>query len=137
MPKFHTLDDAATKPTRGTAKSAGYDLHAFLPEMLDLHPGTTVLIQTGVTLELADNQWGEIKDRSGLSLKASLASGGGVIDADYYPKPIGVILHNVGNKVRTIQPGDRIAQLVIQDYIITHDDDANGERTGGFGSTGK
>lgn len=137
MPRFEVIKDGAVIPTRGTLKSAGYDLTALIYERTDIFPGETKLFPTGITVQMADDEWLEVKGRSGLSLKKGLICGAGVIDADYYPNDIGVVLHNVSNKVVTIEPGDRIAQGVFHKYLITDDDEAKGERQGGFGSTGK
>ena len=131
----------ATCPTRGTSDSAGLDLYA-----TDDHciwTGETVMIDTGVALELPEDTFGMVVARSGLSTKQNLtlANGVGIIDCDYR-NTIKVPLHNLGQDRQLIKKGDRIAQLVIVSYVPVElevvDELSDTERgMGGFGSTGR
>lgn len=135
MPKFERLYEDSIIPQRATKKSAGYDLHAY--ESIVLYPNDIKLVKTGVTAEMEDNLMLEVRSRSGLALKGiQVFNSPGTVDADYYPKEIGVILHNASTKLMRVNVGDRIAQGVFTQYFKTDDDKAEGERTSGFGSTG-
>ena len=135
--------DDAIVPTRGTDKAAGYDLYACgLNEPAVIHPSGTAKIGTGWAMEIPDGYCGLLCARSGLATKHGLrpANCVGIIDSDYRGE-IAVVVHNDSNFVRTIENGERIAQIVIvpcldADYVVTDDlsDTARGE--GGFGSTG-
>lgn len=135
--------DDAIVPTRGTDKAAGYDLYACgLNEPAVIHPSGTTKIGTGWAMEIPDGYCGLLCARSGLATKQGLrpANCVGIIDSDYRGE-IAVVVHNDSNFVRTIENGERIAQIVIvpcldADYVVTDDlsDTARGE--GGFGSTG-
>ena len=137
------LNEKAKLPTYGTAYSAGCDLYACMDEDISINPGETKLIKTGLSMEIPENYAGLIYARSGLATKKGLAPANkvGVIDSDYRGE-IMVALHNHSNEERTIQPNDRIAQLIIMPYIsanfIECDELTETERgEGGFGSTGK
>lgn len=135
--------DDAIVPTRGTDKAAGYDLYACgLNEPAVIHPSGTAKIGTGWAMEIPDGYCGLLCARSGLATEHGLrpANCVGIIDSDYRGE-IAVVVHNDSNFVRTIENGERIAQIVIvpcldADYVVTDDlsDTARGE--GGFGSTG-
>lgn len=137
------IRDDAIVPTRGSEKAAGYDLYASgLSEPTAIHPAATVKIGTGWAMEIPDGYCGLLYARSGLATKQGLrpANCVGVIDSDYRGE-IAVGIHNDSNFIRTIENGDRIAQIVITpyldaDYVVTEElsDTARGE--GGFGSTG-
>lgn len=126
-------------PQRATANAAAYDLHARLDQDLYIAPGETVLIKSGVGVEMRPDQCGIIMGRSGLAKKngISIAQGsGGLIDADYTPpNEIGVLLHNSGDKPFLVINGDRIAQFLLTSYQ-TFGDEVEVSRSGGFGSTG-
>ena len=137
------LNENAKLPTYGTVYSAGCDLYACMDEDVSINPGETKLIKTGLSMEIPENYAGLIYARSGLATKKGLAPANkvGVIDSDYRGE-IMVALHNHSNEERTIQPNDRIAQLIIMPYIsanfIECDELTETERgEGGFGSTGK
>ena len=131
-------------PTRATEGSAGLDLRACLEEPVTIAPRQLVTIPTGVAMALPGQEYvGLIFARSGLGVKhgVSLSNGVGVIDSDYRGE-LKVGLTNLSDVPYTIQPGDRIAQLVVtpvalpQVEIVTELDDT-GRGTGGFGSTGQ
>lgn len=136
------LHPNAVLPTYGSARSAGADLYACNSEEIVIKSGETVLISTGIALEIPEGFAGLIYARSGIATKRGLAPANkvGVIDSDYRGE-IMVALHNHSNTTQTVAVGERIAQLVITPYITATfcesqelDDTARG--TGGFGSTG-
>ena len=137
------LKDGAKLPTYGSAQAAGADLYACIDEDVTIHPGQTVMIPTGLSMELPRGYAGLIYARSGLASKRGLAPANkvGVIDSDYRGQFI-VALHNHGTQSQTIGYGERIAQLVITPVFTPGflevkelSDTQRGE--GGFGSTGK
>ena len=101
--------------------------------------GKRVLVKTGVTVHLEDNEYLAIVPRSGLAYKKGITvlNTPGTIDADYYPGEIGVILYNAGDEPFVVEKGDRIAQAILCEYkTMQLDLVKNKERDGGFGSTG-
>lgn len=143
---FKRLSDLATIPKYATAGSAGFDLAA--AERRVIFPGETVLIKTGLAVELPPGYELQIRPRSGISLKTPLIQKNtiGTIDSDYRGE-IGLMFHNiedadrVGNRPYTVEVGDRIAQGVIAKLpeveIWETDELSSTERgVGGFGSTG-
>ena len=137
------LNPNATIPTYGSEYAAGADLYACIEEAITIAPGETVLVKTGLAMELPIGYAGLIYARSGLASKRGLAPANkvGVIDSDYRGEVM-VALHNHSNIAQSIEPNERIAQLVITPYIkgiFSEADDLSdtvrGE--GGFGSTGK
>jgi dUTP pyrophosphatase len=122
-------------PVRGSKKSAGYDFCTLVD--ITIPSGETKVIPTGVTAYMLDDEWLHLKARSGLSVKKGTIAGAGVIDSDYYPNEIGVVIHNFGKKPLEFGKGDKVAQGIFQKYLIADDDEANAERTSGFGSTGR
>ena len=136
------LNPKAILPTYGSAEAAGADLYACIEENVTIQPGQTVMIPTGLSMELPRGYAGLIYARSGLACKRDLAPANkvGVIDSDYRGEFI-VALHNHGSEVRTGSPGDRVAQLVITPVYTPGfkqvDTLSDTERSGGgFGSTG-
>lgn len=132
-------------PAYATAGSAGLDLRACLDEPLTLLPGATHLIPTGLSIYLRDPGLAAmILPRSGLGHKNGIVLGNlvGLIDADYQG-PLMVSCWNRGSEAFTVQPMDRIAQLVIvpvlqAQFRVVDDFAAASDRgQGGFGSTGK
>ena len=131
-------------PTRGTEEAAGADLHAFLPEgPLTLMPGQRYAVPTGAAVELRPGTCAFVMARSGLALREgiTMANGVGLIDSDYRGEYT-VALHNDSAAPCTINPGDRIAQLVVIPYLPLEFDevaelDATERGEGGFGSTGR
>ena len=142
--KVKKLKDNAVIPKRATAGSAGADLYACIDNPIELAPGKLVKIPTGIAIELADNGLAAfLFARSGLGVKhgITLANSVGVVDSDYRGE-ICVGLCNVSDETYTIQPRERIAQMVIMPVICaefveaeTLGDTERGE--GGFGSSGK
>ena len=136
------LKENATIPTYGSANAAGADLYACVDQTTVIASGETKLIPTGLAMELPEGYAGLIYARSGLASKKGLAPANkvGVIDSDYRGEVM-VALHNHSNIDASIEPNERIAQLVITPYIVanfnTVDElDTTARGTGGFGSTG-
>ena len=135
------LDERATIPTYGTEYSAGADLYSI--EAVTVEPHKTVLVHTGLALEIPEGYAGLIFARSGLACKRGLAPANkvGVIDADYRGE-IMVALHNHTESPVSIDAGERVAQLAIMPFLKAEfelsdelSDTVRG--AGGFGSTGK
>jgi dUTP pyrophosphatase len=131
-------------PAYATGGAAGLDLRACLKEPLTLEPGTTHLIPSGLAIHLSDPGLAAIVlPRSGLGHKHGIVLGNlvGLIDSDYQGE-IGVSMWNRGKDAFTIQPMDRIAQLVVVPVVqvklnVVDDFTASQRGAGGFGSTGK
>ena len=128
-------------PKRSTANSAGYDF--ITPIDFELNPGEEIKIPTGIRCKI-DSDWVlTIHPRSSLGFKyqIGLANTTGIIDADYYNSDneghIMVKLINRGNKKFSANKGDKIVQGIFLPYGITVDDNSEGVRNGGFGSTGR
>src|SRR5690625_3485857 len=104
-------------PSYETMASAGMDLRAHLDQAITLKPMERKLIPTGLSMELPAGYEAQIRPRSGLALKngITLLNAPGTIDADYRGD-IGLILVNLSTEDFTVQPGDRIAQMVIAKY---------------------
>ncbi len=130
-------------PQYATPGSAGLDLRACLAEPLVLEPGQTVLIATGIAIHIADPGLAAmILPRSGLGHKHGIVLGNlvGLIDSDYQG-PLMVSCWNRGSTAFTVQPMERIAQLVVVPVVQAQfrrvdDFDTSARGTGGFGSTG-
>ncbi len=140
--KIKLLNDNAKVPTRGSEKAAGWDLYAAIEAPITIKAFETEKISTGIAVALPEDTFGGIYARSGLATKKGLrpANCTGVIDEDYRGEVI-VALHNDTRNDWVIEPGERIAQLVVEPYVKVKiietselDDTARGE--GGFGSTG-
>ncbi len=144
MLKIKKLKENAKIPVRGTGGSAGLDLCACIDEPIILNCGDTALIPTGIAIALPSAEYGAfVFPRSGIAVKhgIGLLNSVGVIDSDYR----GEIMVGVINQKResyTIEPGERIAQMVIMpvsmmpvEEVSELDYTARGD--GGFGSTGK
>ena len=131
-------------PAYATSGSAGLDLRACVDAPLVLAPGHTVLVPTGIAIHLADPGLAAmILPRSGLGHKHGIVLGNlvGLIDSDYQGQ-IFVSTWNRGHEHFTIQPLERIAQLVVVPVLqvgfnVVEDFDASSRGEGGFGSTGK
>ena len=141
--KIKKVQENAVIPKRATEGSAGLDLCACIDAPLTLNSGDTALIPTGLAIELPSSQYGAfVFARSGLSIKhgIGLLNAVGVIDSDYRGEiKVGVI--NQIKEPYTIEPGERIAQLVIMPVATLPVEEAQtlGESehgAGGFGSTG-
>ena len=130
-------------PSFATVNSAGVDLRANSASPITLGPLERTIIGTGLKMALPEGFEAQVRPRSGLAAKHGLSvlNAPGTIDADYRGE-IGVILVNLSNEPFTIQPGERIAQLVIAKYKqvrwnLQDTLDITERGAGGFGSTGK
>lgn len=130
-------------PFYATEKSAGMDLKANITEPIVLRPLERAMIPTGIFIALPDGTEAQIRPRSGLAAKhgISVLNSPGTIDADYRGE-IKVILVNLSNDEFSINPGERIAQMVVARYEKVEWDevellDETERGTGGFGSTGR
>ena len=137
------LRPGATLPAYGSLGAAGADLTACLEESVTIGPGQTAFIPTGIALEVPVNYAGLVYARSGMACKQGLAPANkvGVIDSDYRGEIL-VALHNHGSQARTVEPGQRIAQLLINPVLTPAYQEAaelsdTARDAGGFGSTGK
>lgn len=136
------LNPNAILPTYGSAEAAGADLYACLDTPVEIAPGKTVFIPTGISMELPRGYAGLAYARSGLACKKDLAPANkvGVIDSDYRGEFM-IALHNHGEEVRVVKHGERIAQLVITPVFtpgFTEVSELSDTKRGtdGFGSTG-
>ncbi|GBE34484.1 deoxyuridine 5'-triphosphate nucleotidohydrolase [bacterium BMS3Bbin06] len=129
-------------PERKTARSAGYDIES--AEDVVIPADGCAKVPTGIKAFMQDDEYLGIHIRSGLAFRKciSLVNDEGVIDADYYNNPdneghivVGLVNHS-GEPVE-IKKGERIAQGIFKKYLLADGDDADKERLGGFGSTGK
>ena len=141
--KVKKLDDRAVLPTYGSPQAAGADLYALVDGELTIGAGETVLVSTGLSVEIPEGYVGLIYARSGLATKKGLAPANkvGVIDADYRGE-VKVALYNQSGAAQTIAAGERVAQLVIAPYLTATFEEAESlsdtmRGVGGFGSTGK
>lgn len=141
--KIKKIHSKAIIPTYGTVHSAGADLYACLDETVTINPNETVLIKTGLCMEIPEKLVGLVYARSGMATKKDLAPANkvGVIDCDYRGE-IMVPLHNHGKNIRTVEHGERIAQIVFTpyekfDFELVDDLSETKRGEGGFGSTGK
>jgi len=130
-------------PSFATVNSAGADLRAHLENPVTLGPLERTTVGTGLKIALPEGFEAQVRPRSGLAAKHGLTvlNSPGTIDADYRGE-IGVILVNLSNEIFTVNPGERIAQLVIAKYeqALWEPSDSLDETergAGGFGSTGK
>ena len=133
-------------PIRKTSKSAGYDVEAAEDTIIPVFENgcKPTLIHTGLKAYCQDDEWYMLANRSSNpgKKKLVLANGIGIIDADYYCNPDndGEFLfayYNIGTEDLQIKKGEIIGQVVFQKFLVVDNDNASGERTGGFGSTGK
>lgn len=130
-------------PKRATTGSAGYDFYT--PKAFTLKPGETIKLPTGIRVRIDDGWVLKLYPRSGLGFKFRLQFNNtvGIIDSDYYNSSNeGHIFCKITNdsnegKTVTLNVGDGFCQGIFVEYGITIDDDADGKRDGGFGSTSK
>jgi len=124
-------------PTRATVDSAGYDFVA--SEDVTIPVGQMRLVKTGVAAQMQDDEVLELFVRSSLAFKhqITLQNSVGIVDRDFFPNPIGVLLRNEGQKPFVVKKGDRIAQGLFKKFLKTTNDHVEAKRDGGFGSTGK
>ena len=139
-------DENAKIPTYGSEFAAGADLYAVIhneENKVEILPGETAFIDTGIVMEIPNGYVGLVYARSGLSCKQGLAPANkvGVIDSDYRGN-IMVALYNQSNGVRIVSEGDRIAQIIIQPveqfgFKVKENLSDTIRGNGGFGSSGK
>ncbi len=142
--KIKKVRENAVVPKYATSGAAGMDLYACIDKALTLNPGGLLMIPTGIAIELPSSSLAAfIHARSGLGVKHGicLANGVGVVDSDYRGE-VCVGLCNVSDKPYTIEPFERVAQMVIAPVAVMEIEEVNelsdtdrGE--GGFGSTGR
>ena len=130
-------------PAYTTSQSAGMDIRANIDEAIELQPLERRLIPTGLFMALPDGYEAQVRPRSGLALKHGITvlNTPGTIDADYRGE-VGVILVNLSNTPFTIEPGERVAQMVIAKYeqaaleeVEVFDETERG--AGGYGHSGR
>lgn len=140
--KVKRIRKDAKIPTRGSEYAAGYDLYACIDTPYDIAPHSTVKIGTGLSFEIPNGTFAAIFARSGLATKKGLRPSNcvGVCDSDYRGEYI-VALHNDTDEIMTVEPYERIAQLVLLPYLKMNfvecdelSETSRGEN--GFGSTG-
>lgn len=141
MDDVEDMYESLSLPKRATKGSAGYDF--FAPFSFSLPPNTTIKIPTGIRVKM-DEEWVlSLFPRSGLGFKFRLQMNNtvGIIDSDYYYSDneghIFIKMTNASNEEKTVEvkAGDGFAQGIFLQYGITIDDEAQGIRNGGFGST--
>ena len=135
------LDKTSRVPTRGSEQSAGWDLYS--PEDKIIPSWKSRIIPLKIKILMPNGVYGRIASRSGLAVKHNIEVGAGVIDADYQGE-IMVVLRNFSNDDYSIKKGDRIAQLILENYMNCDISECNNindivsvskRGTGGFGST--
>jgi len=138
--KIKKLNEKAVAPKYASENAAGVDLHSI--NSMTIEPGTCKLVPTGLAMAIPNGWFGAIHPRSGLAVKQGLrlANGCGIIDADYRGEIL-VALYNDSQELRIIEPGERIAQMIIMpcpkvNYIEVDELDETERGSGGFGSTG-
>ena len=143
--RIKKLSEKAIVPTYGTPYAAGADLYACIDETIEIKPGETKMVGTGLAMEIPDGYVGLVFARSGLACKKGLAPANkvGVIDSDYRGE-IKVALHNHNSSgdALPVEAGERIAQISIVPYLKAEfeladelEETDRGEK--GFGSTGR
>lgn len=140
--KFVKLDKDAIVPVYSTPYAAGADLYTLPGDVIKIEPGETVMIHTGIAMQIPDGYAAFIFARSGIATKRGLAPANkvGVIDSDYRGEVM-VPIHNHSDKTQEIESGERVAQMVIMPYLAVNfiEADALDETDRdkkGFGSTG-
>jgi len=140
--KYTIVRQGAQPPLYATKGSAGSDLRACLTEPIHLLPGETYLVPIGISMEIPEGYVGLVYARSGLATKRGLAPANkvGVIDSDYRGEFF-VPIHNHSDSEALIEPGERIAQLIITPIVTpvfeqTDQLSDTGRGQQGFGSTG-
>ena len=141
--KVKKLNENAVLPTYGSDFAAGADLYACIAESVEIAPGETKMIGTGLAMEIPEGYMGLVFARSGIASKRGLAPANkvGVVDSDYRGEFM-VALHNHSNQPASVDVGERIAQLVITPYMtacfeVADELSETVRNTGGFGSTDK
>ena len=132
------LGETAKPPTRGSAFAAGYDLYASRPATIPARG--KALVDTDISIAVPANTYGRIAPRSGLASKHGIDTGAGVIDADYRG-PVKVLLFNFSDVDFGVEPGERVAQLILERIVtpevtVVAELEETVRGAGGFGSTG-
>lgn len=140
--RFSRLSPLATIPAYQTPHAAGMDLHAAIAERRTIEPGQIVLIPLGFAMAIPEGYEAQVRPRSGLGSRhgITLPNAPGTIDADYRGE-VSVPLINLGRAAFVVEPGMRIAQMVIAPVArarieVVEELDATVRGSGGFGSTG-
>lgn len=140
--KVKKMRDNSILPTRGDSKAAGIDLYACIDNPVTILSNATVMIPSGIACEFPEGYFGLMLPRSsvGVKRKLTLANTAGVIDESFRGE-IMMAFKNNGDVYQTIEPGERLAQLILLPYftydIVETDTLSTTERgEGGFGSTG-
>jgi dUTP pyrophosphatase len=140
--RFQKLRPGALAPKYMSAGAAGLDLASAADEAITLAAGARVAVPTGLAFEIPHGFEGQVRPRSGLARKVgvTVANAPGTIDSDYRGE-VQVLLVNLGDAPHVIQPGDRVAQLVIAPVTIAELEEATSlgdtvRGAGGFGHTG-
>jgi dUTP pyrophosphatase len=136
--RVKALREGARLPQRSTPLAAGADLHCL--DDLFIGAGERMLVPTGISVEIPVGFYGRIAPRSGLAVRHGIDTLAGVVDSDYRGE-VNVLLINLGAEGVTLNAGDRIAQLIIEqaapaDYQWSEVLDQTDRGEGGFGSTG-
>lgn len=141
--KVKKLRDNAILPTRGSEEAAGADLYACIDEPITIVTDGNAIIPTGIACDFPEGYFGAVVVRSSVGIKRhmGLMNQVGIIDHDFNGE-IMIGIHNDGKTPQTIEPGERLAQMILLPYvtydIIETDTLSETERgEGGFGSTGK
>ena len=136
------LSAGAREPEYQTSGSAGADLYACLEAPIVIDPGKTVLVPTGIFVEIPEGYEAQIRPRSGLALKHGITflNSPGTIDSDYRGE-IGIIMTNLGDNDFTVENGMRIGQMVFSkvyrgEFIVKEGLNETERSHGGFGHTG-
>ena len=142
--RIKKLSESAIIPTYGTPYAAGADLYACIDAIIDIAPGETKMVGTGIAMEIPDGYVGLVFARSGLACKKGLgpANKVGVIDSDYRGEiKVALHNHNISGEALSVESGERIAQISIVPYLKAEFEETDnleetdrGEK--GFGSTG-
>lgn len=136
--RFKKTHPLAKTPTRAHATDAGADLYAVAEVVIP--PQTRAVVPTGLVMALPAGYYGRIAPRSGLAVKSGIDVLAGVVDSSYRGE-IGVVLQNLGDFKFVVQPGNKIAQLIVEQcapatFAEVAELDATERNAGGFGSTG-
>jgi dUTP pyrophosphatase len=130
-------------PRYQSAGAAGMDLHAALEKPLVIEPGSRALVPTGLVFAIPAHYEGQVRPRSGLAVKAGLTvlNAPGTVDSDFRGE-VHVLLVNLGQAAATVEPLERIAQMVFApvaraELVVASELDATHRGKGGYGSTGR
>jgi dUTP pyrophosphatase len=139
VPLFTLLDPGGSPPEYASAGAAGADLRA--SETVEIAPGARAAVPTAVRLQIPPGHVGLVWPRSGLAVRHGIDTLAGVIDSDYRGE-VRVVLVNHGEEAFRVEPGDRVAQLLVQPveraaFVAVPAVDETGRGSGGFGSTGR